>query len=122
MSDMSESGRRSWRRGRPSILAGRAIATGFTALFLAIIVSGGPAGAEGTAFVIMLALVAAAVAIAWWEAGLGVLALTGGGLALAVLGAIIADRNQVPVALLLGGPYLVAAGLMWFGLARLSRA
>ncbi len=121
---MSEGGERRWRRGRPSILIGRVLATGFTVFFVA---SAAPVGLDngGTEFTLLLALLAVAalaVAIAWWNAAQGAVALAVAGLGLAVFGAAVASEDQLPVALLLGGPYLLSAALLWFGATRLTRA
>ncbi len=124
---MSEGGQASWRRGRPSILAGRALATGFTVFFLALALGDaateGPAlTTEGIAVALVLGLAMLAVILAWWDAALGAPALAVVGLAMAILVLVIANRNQVPVAIVLGGPYVISAALLWFGNAGLRRA
>jgi hypothetical protein len=124
---VSEGGARRWRRGRPSILIGRLLATGFTLFFLILALGDaateGPAlSTEGIAVALVLGLAMLAVILAWWDAALGALALAVVGLAMAILVAVTANRNQVPVAIVLGGPYVLSAALLWFGNARLRRA
>ena len=124
---MGEGGERRWRRGRPSILVGRALATGFTAFFLALglgdaATEGFALTTEGVAVALVLGLATLVVILAWWNVALGAPALAAVGLAMAILVAVTANRNQVPVAIALGGPYAVSAVLLWFGSARLRRA
>jgi hypothetical protein len=107
-------------RGRISILAGRATATGFTLLYLALVVGEGPGGAEGIGFLVLLGLVAAAVAVAWWSATMGVLALVTVGGALALFSAVAADRNPGLAAVVLGGPYVLSGLVVWFGVERMA--
>ena len=72
---------------------GRAAATGFTLLYLVLVVGEGPGGAEGIGFLVLLGLVTAAVAVAWWSATMGVLALVTVGGALALFSAVAADQS-----------------------------
>ncbi len=49
-------------------------------------------------------------------------ALALAGIALAVFFAIVGGDDRVLLALIFGGPYLLAALLLWFGASRLARA
>jgi hypothetical protein len=121
---VSEEAKRRWRRGRPSILAGRLVPTGFTLFLIAF---AAPVGLNdgNTEFGLLLALLAVAalaVTIAWWNAVQGAMALAVTGLGLAIFGAAVVTEDHLLVALLLGGPYLLSAMLLWFGAFRLARA
>jgi hypothetical protein len=70
-----------------------------------------PLSLEG-AFLAGLAIVAVAgVVIAWWRERIGGWILVIDGFALGVFTYVTAGRNKIPVALLMGGPLLVAGVL-----------
>lgn len=111
-------------RGLPSVMAGRTLATGFTALLFLIGLTSGlhEDSAEVIALFVMFGLAAVCSLLAWWKAGPGAPAVALAGLALAVFFAAAGGDDRLLLALLFGGPYLLAALLLWFGASRLAGA
>ncbi len=111
-------------RGLPSVMAARILATAMTALFIYMGMSASldESSAEVIALFLLFGLAAASVLVAWWKAapGVGMLALAG--IALAVFFAVVGGDNRVLLALVFGGPYLLSALVLWFGLSRRARA
>jgi len=122
---MSPGGVQYWRLGRPLILAGRLLATVFTALILPLFIvalvpaEGASLSAEDVGVALVLALAVLAVIIAWWDPSLGAYALATAGLAFVFLVAVIADSNQITAMAVLSWPYFLSSLLIWFGLWRL---
>ena len=111
-------------RGRPSVIAARVLATAVTGLFVVIglITTLDEAAAEVIALFVLFSVAVACVLVAWLSARLGTRALALAGIALAVFFAIVGGDDRVLLALIFGGPYLLAALLLWFGASRLARA
>jgi len=117
---MSEGAGRPRRGGRWPILAGRALATAFTAFFLLFAIgeaaTEGPGlSAEGIGVALVAALAALAVVIAWRDAALGAAAFAAVGLAFAILVAVTAEANQVRAMAIMSSPYFISSILVWFG-------
>jgi hypothetical protein len=111
-------------RGRPSVMAARALATAVTGLFIVIglITFLDEHAAKVIALLVLFGVAVACVLVAWWQAGLGARALALAGIALVVFFAIVGGDDRVLLALIFGGPYLLSAVLLWFGASRLARA
>ena len=114
------------RIGGLSVLAGRLLATGFTAFFLLFAIGeaateGLGLSAEGIGVATVFGLAALSVILAWRDAALGALALAAVGLAIAVLVAVTADTNQVRAMAIMSAPYFFSSILIWFGLWRLAK-
>jgi hypothetical protein len=120
---MSPGGVQHWQLGRPLILAGRLLASGFTAIFLLFAVGeaateGLGLSAEGIGVATVFGLAALSVILAWRDAALGVLALAAAGLAIAILVAVTAEANHVRAMAIMSSPYFLSSVLVWSGLRR----
>jgi len=124
---MSPGGVQHWRMGRPSIFAGRLLATAFTAFILLFAIGeaateGLGLSAEGIGVATVFGPAALSVILAWRDAALGVLALAAVGLAITILVAITAEANQVRAMAIMSSPYFISSILVWFGARRLAKA
>ena len=120
---MSPGGVQHWRLGRPLILAGRLLASGFTAIFLLFAVGetateGLSLAAEAIGITIVLGLAVLAVVIAWRDPPLGPYALAAVGLAIAILVAVTSEANHVRAMAIMSSPYFLSSVLVWSGLRR----
>ncbi|HLB27485.1 MAG TPA: hypothetical protein VJN32_07520 [Dehalococcoidia bacterium] len=116
-----------WRIGRPFILAGRLLATGFTAFILLFAIGeaateGLGLSAEGIGVATVFGLAALSVILAWRDPALGALALAAVGLAITILVAVTAEANQVRAMALMSSPYFLSSVLIWLGLRRRAAA
>lgn len=113
-------------RGVSSVKTGQLLATAFTALFIliGIGVTSGPDedSAEVVTLFVLFGYAVACVLVAWWRPAIGALSLAVAGVALAVFFAGVGGDDRVLLALIFGGPYLLSAILLWYGMSRLSRA
>jgi len=116
--------RRRTPRGVSSVKTGQLLATAFTALFILIGLSSGldEDSAEVVTLFVLFGLAVACVLVAWWRPAIGALSLALAGVALAVFFAVVGAHDRVLLALIFGGPYLLCALLLWYGMSRLSRA
>ena len=124
---MSPGGVRHRRMGRPFILAGRLVASAFTAFILLFAVGeaateGLGLSAEGIGVATVFGLAALSVILAWRDAALGALALAAVGLAITILVAVTAEANQVRAMALMSSPYFLSSVLIWLGLRRRAAA
>jgi len=124
---MSEGAGRPRRRGRWPILAGRALATAFTAFILLFAIGeaateGLGLSAEGIGVATVFGLAALSVILAWRDPALGALALAAVGLAITILVAVTAEANQVRAMALMSSPYFLSSVLIWLGLRRRAAA
>ncbi|MDP2675071.1 MAG: hypothetical protein Q8Q00_09230 [Dehalococcoidia bacterium] len=124
---MAEGADQDRRRGRLPILAGRLLATAFTAFILLFAIGeaateGLGLSAEGIGVATVFGLAALSVILAWRDAALGVLALAAVGLAITILVAVTAEANQVRAMAIMSSPYFISSILVWFGVRRLAKA
>ncbi len=103
--------------------AGLGLGTAASAFWLFAVMMGlvGPSTPWSLEAVLLAALVAfgaAALVAAWQWQGIGSLLLLIAGAALCAFAAIVAGRNQILIAILLGGPFLLSGALLRLGLAR----
>ena len=124
---MSEGAGRPRRRGRWPILAGRALATAFTAFILLFAIGetaseGLGLSAEGIGVATVFGLAALSVILAWRDAALGAAAFAAAGLAFAILVAVTAEANQVRAMAIMSSPYFISSILVWFGVRRAAGA
>jgi len=115
------------RIGRLPILAGRLLATAFTAFILLFAIGeaateGLGLSAEGIGVATVFGLAALSVILAWRDAALGVLALAAVGLAITILVAVTAEANQVRAMAIMSSPYFISSILVWFGVRRAAGA
>ena len=124
---MSEGAGRPRRRGRWPILAGRALATAFTAFILLFAIGetaseGLGLSAEGIGVATVFGLAALSVILAWRDAALGALALAAVGFAITILVAATSEANQVRAMAIMSSPYFISSILVWFGVRRAASA
>ena len=124
---MSEGAGRPRRRGRWPILAGRALATAFTAFILLFAIGeaateGLGLSAEGIGVATVFGLAALSVILAWRDAALGALALAAVGFAITILVAATSEANQVRAMAIMSAPYFFSSILVWFGVRRAASA
>ena len=115
------------RIGRLPILAGRLLATAFTAFILLFAIGeaateGLGLSAEGIGVATVFGLAALSVILAWRDPALGALALAAVGLAITILVAVTAEANHVHAMAIMSAPYFFSSILIWFGLWRLAKA
>ena len=123
---MSDGADQDRRIGRLPILAGRALATAFTAFILLFAIGeaateGLGLSAEGIGVATVFGLAALSVILAWRDAALGAAAFAAAGLAFAILVAVTAEANHVRAMAIMSAPYFFSSILIWFGLWRLAR-
>ena len=123
MSGSADQGR---RIGRLPILAGRLLATAFTAFILLFAVGeaateGLGLSAEGIGVASVSGLAALSVILAWRDAALGALSLAAVGLAITILVAVTTEVNQARAMAIMSVPYFFSSILVWFGVRRLAR-
>ena len=115
------------RIGRLPILAGRLLATAFTAFILLFAIGeaateGLGLSAEGIGVATVFGLAALSVILAWRDAALGALALAAVGFAITILVAATSEANQVRAMAIMSSPYFISSILVWFGVRRLAKA
>ena len=115
------------RIGRLPILAGRLLATAFTAFILLFAIGEAAAeglglSAEGIGVATVFGLAALFVILAWRDAALGALALAAVGFAITILVAATSEANQVRAMAIMSSPYFISSILVWFGVRRLANA
>ena len=108
-------------------MAGRLLATGFTAFILLFAIGeaateGLGLSAEGIGVATVFGLAALSVILAWRDPALGALALAAVGLAITILVAVTAEANQVRAMALMSSPYFLSSVLIWLGLRRRAAA
>ena len=120
---MSPGGVQHWRMGRPSIFAGRLLATAFTTFILLFAIGeaateGLGLSAEGIGVATVFGLAALSVILAWRDPALGALALAAVGFAITILVAATSEANQVRAMAIMSAPYFVSSALIWLGMRR----
>ena len=112
---------------RLPVLAGRLLATAFTAFILLVAIGeaateGLGLSAEGIGVATVFGLAALAVVLAWWRTAFGPPALAAEGLAIAILVAVTAEANQARAMATMSAPFFLSSALIRFGLWRLAKA
>jgi hypothetical protein len=97
---------------KPRVLKrfGRLLATAFTLVYTALVVRevSGEFNARGAAFIALLVYAMLSALVSWLSDRVGGAMLVVAGVALASFVAVVAERNQVGAAALIGGPFFLA--------------